>query len=118
MFMARSVEFVDDEAGAELGLEPCGLRRHDVAGVGYAHELLHRDGIQGEGHCHLAAVDTALELSEAADAADEVDALVAAQVGDAEKVAQDEVAADGDVERAYGVGVVVGAGARCEGCLL
>ena len=36
-----SVKLMDYESGAELRLEPCSLRRHNVAGVGYVHELLH-----------------------------------------------------------------------------
>lgn len=106
-----SVELVDDEAGAKLGLEPGGLGRHDVAGVGYAHQLVHRHGEQGEGHGHFSAVDTALELAEAAYAAHEVDALVGTQVGDAEDVAQNEVAAHGHIQGADRVVVVVCSGA-------
>ena len=41
--------------------------------------------VEREGHRHLAGVDAALELGEAAPAADEVDALVGARVGDAEE---------------------------------
>lgn len=41
LWRAGLVELVDDEAGAELGLKPCGLGGHDVSGVGDVHELLH-----------------------------------------------------------------------------
>ena len=73
-------QFMDHQTRAELGLDPRGLGGHDVARVGNVHELLHRYGIEGEGHLHLTAIDTTLELAETADATDEVDALVLAQV--------------------------------------
>ena len=103
-------ELVDHEAGAQLRLEPGGLWGHDVAGVGNVDNLLHADGIEGEGDLHLAAVDATFQLAEAADAAHEVDALVGAQVFDAEYLVEDEVAEDGDVEHSDGIVVVVGAG--------
>ena len=34
-------EFVDYETRAELWFEPCGLGGHDVAGIGYVHQLFH-----------------------------------------------------------------------------
>jgi hypothetical protein len=41
--------------------------------------------VQRERHRHLAGVDAFLQFRQAANAADEIDALVAAQVGDAEQ---------------------------------
>ena len=70
------VQCVNGEARAQFGLEPGGLGRHDAAAVGNGHQLVHRDRIQGERDGHFAAVHPALELSEAADAAYEVDPLV------------------------------------------
>ena len=67
-----------------LGSNQVVLGGHDVAGVGNVHELLHRYGIEGEGHLHLPAIDTALEFAQATDASDEVDALVLAQVAQVE----------------------------------
>ena len=93
---------MDHEAGAQLGLEPGGLRRHDVAGVGNVDDLLHAHGIEGEGDLHLAVVDATFQLAEAADAADEVDALVGTEVLDAEHLVEHEVAEDGDIEHADG----------------
>ena len=58
-------QLVDREAGAELGLEPCGLGRHDVAGVGDVDELLHRDRVEGEGDLHFAGVHAAGALARA-----------------------------------------------------
>ena len=100
---------MDYQSRAQLGLKPGGLGGHDVAGVGNIHELLHRHGIEGEGHLHLTAVDAALEFAEATDTTDEVDALVLAQVAQAEDVVEDEVRGDGDIEHADGVAIVVGA---------
>ena len=82
-------EFVDHEAGAQFRLEPSGLGRHDVAGVGNVDDLLHADRIEGEGDLHLAVVDATFEFAEAADAADEVDALVGAEVLDAKHLVED-----------------------------
>ena len=39
-----------------LGSNQVVLGGHDVAGVGNVHELLHRYGIEGEGHLHLTAI--------------------------------------------------------------
>lgn len=69
------VKAMDDETGAELGFEPCGLGGHDVAGVGDVHHLVHADGEEGEGSYHLAAIDAALEFAVATETTDEVDAL-------------------------------------------
>lgn len=101
---------MDYEAGAELGLEPGGLRGHDVACVSNVDDLLHAHGIEGEGDLHLAVVDATFQLAEATDAADEVDALVSSEVLDAEHLVEDKVREDGDVEHADGVVVVVGTG--------
>ena len=109
-----SVKFVDDQTRAELGLEPCGLRRHDVACISDVDELIHGHGIKGEGHLHLTAVDTAFQLAQTADTAHEVDTLVGAQVGDAEYVAQDEVGAYRYVKHSDRILVVVCAGLGCE----
>ena len=46
------LQLVDYQSRAQLGLKPGGLGGHDVAGVGNIHELLHRHGIEGEGHLH------------------------------------------------------------------
>jgi hypothetical protein len=51
--------------------------------------LLHSGGEEGEGDGHFAAVDAALQLGKAADAADEVDAFVSARVADATKKGTD-----------------------------
>lgn len=86
-----SVELVNHKSGAQLGFKPRGLGGHDIAGVCYIHELLHRHGIERQSHFHLSRIHSALEFAEAADTAHEVDALVAAQVSDAEYVAEYEI---------------------------
>ena len=101
---------MDHEAGAELGLKPGGLWGHDVAGVGNVDNLLHADGVEGEGDLHLTVVNAAFQLAEATDTANKVDALVGAEVFDAKHLVEDEVGEDGDIEHADGVVVVVGAG--------
>lgn len=105
---------MDYETRTQFGLEPCCLGRHDVACVGNLHQLVHGDGIEGESHLHLTAVDTAFQLAQAADTADEVDTFVGTQVGDAQDVAQDEVGAYGNVKDTDGVLVIVSAGFGCE----
>lgn len=106
--LSGSVQLVDHETGAELRLKPGSLRGHDVAGVGDVDELIHGDGVEGEGHLHLAAVDTTFQFAKTTDTADEVDALVAAQVGDAEDVAQYEIGGDSHIEHADRILVVIG----------
>ena len=88
--MRNSAELVDDESAAELGLEPSGLRRHNLSAVSDVHDLLHRDGIEGECHFHLAAIDAALQFTEAAQSADKINTLVRAQILDAEQFVEDE----------------------------
>ena len=87
------------------------LGGHDVAGVGDIHQLFHAHRVEGEGKGHFARVDTAFEFFEAAYTAYEINAFVAAKVGDANDVAQYEVRRNRYVEHADRIAVVVGAGA-------
>lgn len=82
---------MDGESAAELWLEPGGLRWHDVAGVCDVNELLHGDRVEGESHCHLAAVNTSGKLSDATDASYKVYSPVGPQVLYAEQVIKDEI---------------------------
>src|ERR1700743_1374357 len=68
------VEDVTDKSVGQLGFEPGGLRRHDLACVRHRHQLLQAGGMQRERGFGAAAVDPAREFAKAADAADEVDA--------------------------------------------
>jgi len=56
---SKSVQLMDCETGTELRLEPCGLRRHDVAAVGDVGELLHGNRIKRECNLHLTIVHAA-----------------------------------------------------------
>ena len=85
---------MDYEPAAKFRLKPGGLGRHDFAAVGDVHDLLHGNGIEGEGKFHFAAVDALLQLAEAAQAAHEVDALVATQVLDAQKFVENQARTD------------------------
>jgi hypothetical protein len=66
---------MNHQSAPELGLEPCGLGRHDIAGVGYRNKLLHRDGIKCKGHLHLTAVNPPSSAPKAPDATNEIDPL-------------------------------------------
>ena len=91
------------KTAAELWLEPCGLGRHDIARVGNADELVHGDGIEGEGHFHLAGVNAAGEFSKTADTAHEVNSLVCTEVLDAKNLVQYKVRKDSHIQNADGV---------------
>ena len=82
---ARSIQHVADHAVGELRLEPRRLRRHDPARIRHRHQVGHLRRIKREGDRHLAGRDPAFQLLQSARAADEVDALVGARVGDAEQ---------------------------------
>ena len=100
------IQGVDNKTRAQFRLKPSGLGRHDVARVGDVDDLLHAHRIEREGDFHLTAVDATFQLAEAADTANEVDALVGAEVFDAKHLVEDEVGEDGDIEHADGVVVV------------
>jgi hypothetical protein len=89
---------VHQEAAAEFGFEPGGLRGHEAAFVGDGDELFDAGRVHADGHLRLAVVDALLQLAGAADAADEVDVGVAARVGDAEVGFENVFAEAGDVE--------------------
>ena len=88
---------MDYKPAAEFRLKPGGLGRHDFATVGDVHDLLHGNGIEGEGKFHLAAIHALLQFAEAAQAAYEVDALVAAQILDAQEFVEDQARTDVNV---------------------
>ena len=100
-------ESVDGEAGTEFRLEPRGLRRHDVAGVGDVDELLHRDMVEGEGDLHLTAVNPAAQLAKASDTTNEINPLVRAQILDSKHFVKYEVREDGHVKNSDRILVVV-----------
>ena len=76
------------QTASELRLEPGGLGRHYIAGVGNPYQLVHTYGIESESNCHLAAVHPALELTKSSYAAHEVNPLVCAQILDTEDLVE------------------------------
>ena len=96
------VEGVYHNARTQFRFEPRGLRGHDVARVGDVDELFHRDGVECEGHLHLAAVDTTLEFAQTADAAHEVYTLRRAQILDTEDTVQNQIRQHGDIKHPMG----------------
>ena len=72
------IKFVNHKSAAEFWLKPCCLGRHDISTIGDIHDLLHADGIESQGHLHLATVNTAFEFAKSTQSTDEIDALVAA----------------------------------------
>ena len=109
-----SLHVVDDHAGAEFRLEPGGLGGHDVAGVGNAHHLFHRHGIERQGGLHLSAVDAATQFVESAQTADEIDALGGTEVGDAQLFVENQARRNVDIEHTDGIFGIEGAGAGIE----
>ena len=83
LFYSSLIQSVNHQARAQFRLKPSGLGRHDVARVGDVDDLLHAHWIEREGHFHLTAIDATLKLAEATDTANEVNALVGAEVLDA-----------------------------------
>src|ERR1035441_774999 len=70
----------------------------------YGHEVFNAGWEQRESTGILAAVDQLLQLSRAADAADEVDALAGARVGDAEERFEHVPLQERDIERFHCIG--------------
>src|SRR6188508_1669385 len=64
-----SIQYVADHAVGELRLEPGGFRRHDRAGVGDRHQVVHLRRVERESRRHLAGCDQPLEFGKAAAAA-------------------------------------------------
>ena len=69
-------ELMDNQTGTQFRFEPGCLGRHDITGIGYIHQLLHGDRIQGQSHFHFATVYTALQFAQTTDTANEVDPLI------------------------------------------
>ncbi len=82
---AGLVQGVDEEAGAEFGLEPGAFGRHDLGCVGDGDELFDGGWVEGEGDGEVLAIDEFFEFGRAADTADEVDAFAGAGVINAEQ---------------------------------
>ena len=97
-FHGRTSEPVDEEAGAQLRLEPRGLRRHRDAGVGDRHDVGDLRRVHREGDRPAPGPHALLQLTRPADPADEVDSRVRAGVADAEDGTEQAILEDRDVE--------------------
>ena len=50
-------QLVYEDTGQQLGLEPCGLGRHDLPGIRYGHHFLDGHPLHGERNRRLAGID-------------------------------------------------------------
>ena len=73
-------EFMNNETGTQFRFEPCCLGRHDVAGIGYVHQLLHSDRIKSQCHFHFATVHTAFLFFHAPDTTDKIDTFIRTKI--------------------------------------
>ena len=75
---------MNNNARAQLWLEPSGLWWHNIARVGDVDKLAHRNRIESEGSLHLARVNSLLQLAQATNTTYKVDAMRGAQIFDTE----------------------------------
>jgi len=87
----QNLDHVTEHRVAELGFEPGALGGHDAAGVGDGHQVLDARREHAERTGVFAAVHEFLQLRRATDAADEVDLLARARIGDAEDRVEHEL---------------------------
>ena len=102
--MVASVEDVRDETVGEFRLKPGRFGRHDLARIGNRHQFVHLGREHGKCDCHFAAIHPALKFRQATNATDEIDAFVAAQIGDPENRSENLFGEHRNVEAAYRVG--------------
>ena len=98
---------MDHHTRTEFRLEPGGLRRHDVARIGNVDELLHGNRVECESRLHLAAIDTLLQLFQAANTADEIDPFRRPQILDVEQLVEYQVRQHGYVQHSDRIVVIV-----------
>ena len=101
---------MDCETGTELRLEPCGLRRHDVAAVGDVGELLHGNRIKRESDLHLTIVHAAGKLAETTDSTYEINAFVRTEILDTQNLVKNQIRKDRHIEDADRVLVIISSG--------
>ena len=77
-------QLVNKQPAPQLRLEPCALRRHDLARIRHRDELVHRGREHGECQVPSRRSSPAARAPPCPDPADEVDPLVGAGVGDPE----------------------------------
>lgn len=94
---------MEQDAAAELRLEPCALRGHEHLGVGDCEQLIDAGGVEVEGDLRLAAVNQPLQLLVTADPTDEADPLVGAGIVNAEQRLKDAILEDRDIELLDGI---------------
>ncbi len=98
---------MDHQTGTELRLEPCGLGRHYIAGVGYVYQLFHRYGVECESDGHSAVIHTLFQFAQTTYATYEIYTLIGTEVFDAQQFIEHQIRQDRDVEHAYRVIIVV-----------
>lgn len=98
---------MNNEAGTQFRFEPSRLGRHDVAGIGNVHQLLHGDRIKGQRDLHLATVDTALQFSQPTDSTYEIDTLIRTEVFYTQDFIQDQVGRDRHIQDADRIVIVI-----------
>ena len=76
LIAATSVNDQGYQPIGKLGLEPGGLRRHHLAGVGNSHQVFHLRWVHREGDRHFAAVDPLFKCLQAANTTDKIYAAV------------------------------------------
>ena len=106
------LELVDKQAAAELGLKPCALWRHDLAGIRHREEFVGARGVHREGDA--ARAGPPLEFGRAADASHKFDPGVGPRVADAEDWREHTVLEERDVEAGDRVGPVDRGGRKPE----
>ena len=97
------------QSRTQLRFEPSGLGRHDIAGIGNVHQLLHGHRITRQSHFHLTADPPLLHLAQPAEPADNGETLVGTEVFDTEDFIQYQVGRNGNIQHADRVIVVVSA---------
>ena len=90
---------MNHKSAAQFWFEPRCLGRHNHATVCNGHNLLHGHWIKGKRHFHLPTVATPFQFVQPAQAAHEIDSLVATQILDAQQLIQNQATADADIER-------------------
>src|SRR5690554_8129148 len=97
-----------NQTRTQLGFEPGGFGRHNIAGIGNANQLLHRYRVKGKGGFHFSGINSLLQGFESTYASHKIDALRGALILDVQNTFEDLLRQDGNIKGAIGVGIVVG----------
>ena len=98
------VEHMRPQSIGQFGLEPSRFWRHDLFGIGNCHQIFQAGREQREGDGHFAAVDPPFELGQAANAADEVDALIASGICNTQYGFEHFAGQQGDIKAGHRIG--------------